>query len=185
MSDQFAEYFATLARYHRWATVRLLDAIAPLNDEDYRRDVGLFFHSIHGTLNHLLVAEGLWHTRFAEGRSPVVALDAEVSADRDELARRLREDVARWELFVASVPLSRYVEKLDYRTMRGSDVSLPFAATLGHVFNHGTHHRGQITAAIGALGARFASASTLASTPASIAAPELDLVYMLQEEQRT
>ena len=48
--------------------------------------------------------------------------------------------------------------------------SLPFAATLAHVFNHGTHHRGQVTAALTALGHPC---------------PVLDLVYMLQEEQRT
>ncbi len=161
------EYFATIARYHRWATLRLLAAIAPLSAEVYSRDVGLFFHSIHGTLNHLLVAEGLWHARFAQGRSPVVALDAEVSANREEIAEMLREAAARWEGFVVSIPLSRYVGKLDYRTMRGVDVSLPFAATLAHVFNHGTHHRGQVTAAIGGLGAKT---------------PELDLVYMLQQE---
>ncbi len=164
------EYFATLARYHRWATARLLDALAPLNDEDYRRDTGLFFHSIHGTLNHLVVTDGLWFARFAEGRSPVIAHDDEASPDRAEVARLLREAVARWHGFVATIPRTRYDERFDYRTMRGSDVSLPFAATLGHVFNHGTHHRGQITAAISGLGAKT---------------PELDLVYMLQEEQKT
>ena len=51
--------------------------------------------------------------------------------------------------------------------MRGTPASLPFAATLAHVFNHGTHHRGQITAALTALGQPC---------------PELDLVYMLQQE---
>jgi uncharacterized damage-inducible protein DinB len=161
------DYFATLARYHRWATDRLLDAIAPLADDAYRRDAGLFFHSIHGTLNHLIVAEGLWFTRFSEGLSPVVALDAEVSGDRPEIKRLLTEAAGRWEPFVASIPQQRFAGRLDYRTMRGKDVSLAFAPTLGHVFNHGTHHRGQITAAISALGAKT---------------PELDLVYMLQQE---
>ena len=52
--------------------------------------------------------------------------------------------------------------------MRGQLATLPFAATLTHVFNHGTHHRGQITAAFTRLGQPF---------------PELDLVYMLQQEQ--
>lgn len=48
------QHFSQLARYNQWATARLLDAVAMLPDEDYRRDVGLFFRSIHGTLNHLL-----------------------------------------------------------------------------------------------------------------------------------
>ncbi|MGI9024961.1 MAG: DinB family protein [Burkholderiaceae bacterium] len=165
-----SDYFATLARYHRWASERLLESIAPLSDEDYRRDVGLFFDSIHGTLNHLVVTDDLWFARFSEGRSPVIAHDAEASSDRDEVARLLLAAVGRWDGFVASIPPTRYGERFDYRTMRGSDVSLPFAATLGHVFNHGTHHRGQITAAISGAGAKT---------------PELDLVYMLQQEQPT
>ncbi len=49
--------------------------------------------------------------------------------------------------------------------MRGTPAVLPFAATLAHVFNHGTHHRGQITAALTALGQPC---------------PSLDLVYFLQ-----
>ena len=56
---------------------------------------------------------------------------------------------------------------LDYRRIGGQPVSLPFAATLAHVFNHGTHHRGQITAALTAMGQTC---------------PELDMVTMLQEE---
>ena len=47
--------------------------------------------------------------------------------------------------------------------------SLPFAATLWHVFNHSTQHRGQITAALTAMGQP---------------APEFDMVYMLQAENK-
>ena len=162
----FSEHFGHLARYHQWATARLLNAVGALPDSDYRRDVGLFFHSIHGTLNHLLVGEHLlWFARFAEGRSPTVALNAEVEPDRARLDARLREGAARWAPLIASFSAARWSGTLDYTTMRGTVASLPFAATLGHVFNHGTHHRGQITAALTALGHPC---------------PELDLVYFLQ-----
>ena len=59
-------YFLTLARYNLWATRSLLrEHVAHLSDEEYKRDCGLFFHSIHGTLNHLLVGEHLlWQPRF-------------------------------------------------------------------------------------------------------------------------
>ena len=64
-------HFTRQARYHVWATHRLLDAVSRVSDEDYKRDVGLFFKSIHGTLNHLLVGECLlWQQRFARGESP-------------------------------------------------------------------------------------------------------------------
>ena len=164
-----AHHFSQLARYNQWATARLLDAVAALPEADYRRDAGLFFCSIHGTLNHLLVGEHLlWFVRFSEGASPRVALDAEVEADRKALALRLQEGAARWPPLIVTWPAERWGGTLDYTTMRGTAASLPFAATLAHVFNHGTHHRGQITAALTAL-----------SQPC----PELDLVYFLQAEQ--
>ena len=162
-------HFATLARYNAWATRRLLDAVAALDDGDYRRDVGLFFKSIHGTLNHLVVGEHLlWFRRFAEGVSPKLALDEEVESDRARLATRLLAGAARWQPLIESWPAERFDGTLSYTTMRGTPATLPFAATLAHVFNHGTHHRGQITAALTALGQPC---------------PELDLVYMLQQEQ--
>lgn len=162
-------YFATLARYNAWATQRLLDAVAALGDDDYRRDLSLFFKSIHGTLNHLLVGEhGLWFRRFAEGVSPKVALDEEAEPDRARLSKRLMEGAARWQPLIERWPVERFDGTLDYTTTRGEALSLPFAATLAHVFNHGTHHRGQITAALTALGQP---------------GPAIDLVYMLQEEQ--
>lgn len=161
-----AAHFRQLARYNAWATERLLRAVAELSEADYRRDLGLFFRGIHGTLNHLLVGEHLlWFVRFAEGRSPRVALDAEVESDRALLASRLREGAARWEPLIAGWPAQRWDGFLSYTTLRGAPATLPFAATLAHVFNHGTHHRGQITAALTALGRPC---------------PELDLVYFLQ-----
>ena len=161
-------HFTQFARYNVWATARLLDAVRALPEEDYRRDVGLFFKSIHGTLNHLLVGEHmLWQRRFARGESPKVELDMEVEPERDRLAQALKGGAKVWEPLITSWPAERFDGKLAYTNMRGQAMSLPFTTTLAHVFNHGTHHRGQITAALTALGH---------------ASPELDLVYLLQEE---
>jgi uncharacterized damage-inducible protein DinB len=163
-------HFLRLARYNSWATERLLNAVDALNEAHYRQDVGLFFKSIHGTLNHLLVGEHLlWFVRFSEGRSPRVSLDAEVHTERAPLSAALRQGATQWTALIPSWPATRFDGTLDYVTMRGQAASLPFAATLAHVFNHGTHHRGQITAALTHLGH---------------AGPELDLVYFLQEEAR-
>lgn len=163
-------HFATLARYNVWATARLLDAVALLPEADYRRDVGLFFRSIHGTLNHLLVAEHrVWFPRFAAGISPQARLNEEVEPDRARLAEQLLDGAANWQPLIAGWPAARFDGLLRYTTLRGQQVTLPFAATLAHVFNHGTHHRGQVTAALTALGQP---------------SPELDLVYLLQEESR-
>lgn len=166
---QSQHYFSTLARYNAWATERLLDAVAVLPEDDYRRDVGLFFKSIHGTLNHLLVGEHLlWFVRFAEDVSPRLALSDEAEADRSALDQRLRAGVLRWAPVITAWPATRFEETLDYTATNGQAISLPFATTLGHVFNHSTHHRGQITAALTALGQPC---------------PELDFVAFLRMEQ--
>ena len=162
-------HFATLARYNAWATARLLQAVARLPEADYRRDVGLFFKSIHGTLNHLLVADNIWFPRFAEGRSPRMALNAELEPDRARLAARLRADATRWAPLIGTFAAPQWQDTLNYVTTQGVPTSVPFTPTLGHVFNHGTHHRGQVTAALTALGQP---------------APVIDLVYMLVEEQK-
>lgn len=164
-------HFLQLARYNVWATRRLLDAVAAVPEADYRKDVGLFFKSIHGTLNHLLVGEHMiWYPRFAKGVSPKLELNAEVEPDRARLGQALKGGAANWLPLIESWPAERFDGTLSYTTLRGTPVDLPLAATLAHVFNHGTHHRGQITAALTALGH---------------AGPDLDLVVLLQEESKS
>ena len=161
-------HFLMLARYNAWATRRLFEHVDALSEDDYRRECGLYFKSIHGTLNHLLVAEhGLWFPRFSEGISRQIALNTELETDRALLREKLLDAVTQWRALIKSWDAPRFDSMLAYTTTRGLPQSLPFAATLTHVFNHGTHHRGQITAAITAMGH---------------ACPELDLVWMLQAE---
>ena len=162
------QHFATLARYNLWATRKLYEHLDALPEHDYRCDAGLFFKSVHGTLNHLLLGEHqLWFRRFAEGVSPVLRLDEEIEPDRARLRERLLECAQRWLPSIESWHEARFNGVLTYTSTQGVAMALPFAATLVHVFNHGTHHRGQITAAVTAMGH---------------ACPEIDLVWMLQAE---
>ena len=166
------DHFVTLARYHHWATQRLLDEhVARLPEAEYRRDCGLFFKSVHGTLNHLLVAElSVWLRRFIDGASPEVPLDGEAENDRLRLRDRLLDGAAQWLQFVEAQPQSRFARPLRYQTGSSRQVELPFSAALAHVFNHGTHHRGQISAALTAMGQPI---------------PLIDLVFMLQQRAAT
>ncbi len=95
------------------------------------------------------------------------ALNTELESDRAQLRERLLDAVTHWRPLIEACHAARFDSTLAYTTTRGVPKSLPFAATLAHVFNHGTHHRGQITAAITSMGH---------------ACPEIDLVWMLQAE---
>jgi uncharacterized damage-inducible protein DinB len=162
------QHLQLMARYNLWASRRLLAAVDALDDEPYRRDVGLFFKSVHGTLNHLLVAEHLlWMPRFAEGKAPKNALNEEAESDRAQLRQRLLAGAQAWLPLLETWPEERLHGPFQFQRANGERVTTPFAATLLHVFNHGTHHRGQISAGLTAL---------------CQAAPEIDLMYLLREE---
>jgi len=163
------DYFVRLARYHVWATERLLDGnLAELTDEQWHRDCHLFFRSVHRTVNHLLVTDNIWHARFAEGLSPRMALDTELFHERDPLVAALRQAVQRWPAWAAGLDADRLAGDLSYTRNNGQTVRIPFAPALGHHFNHATHHRGQISAGLTAMGRP---------------APELDWVYQLQQQE--
>ncbi|GLD94353.1 hypothetical protein PINS_up002964 [Pythium insidiosum] len=161
-----------MARYHAWSTRRLLLAVEALDDEAYRRDVGLFFQSIHGTLNHLLVTEHeIWFPLIQDGQLPRnIALDAEVELDRHALAAKLQASAECWLPLLERCEDDRLTSDLPFSDRKGNPLRVPFLGTVTHVFNHGTHHRGQITAAMTILGHKC---------------PELDLFYMLLERAAT
>jgi uncharacterized damage-inducible protein DinB len=160
------DYFQQQAAYHAWATQRLLNEhVCLLTDADYHRRAGLFFGSVHGTLNHLLVAETIWQARFISGKSPVMALNTELETDRGKLTEALSAASTRWADWINGNDLTEQDEMLHYNRSDGQATSLPYAQTLGHVFNHATHYRGQVTAALTAMGS---------------ASPELDWVRLLQ-----
>jgi uncharacterized damage-inducible protein DinB len=130
----------------------------PIPDEFYSKPCGLFFGSIHGTLNHLLLTDSeIWYPRFAECRSASLALDAELESNREVLASRLVMAASQWSRYVDGLSETEWAGDLHYPMTTGQARTLPMSAALLHVFNHATHHRGQITAAISMLGFTYES----------------------------
>jgi uncharacterized damage-inducible protein DinB len=114
------------------------------------------FQVDNGTLNHLLLTDSeIWYPRFAERRSASLPLDAELESDRAVLATRLITAASQWPRYVDSLSEAALAGDLHYTMTTGQTRALPMPAALLHVFNHATHHRGQITAAISMLGCEF------------------------------
>jgi uncharacterized damage-inducible protein DinB len=161
------QHLSTFARYNRWANQRLYAAAAALPDADYRRDLGAFFGSLHGTLNHILVADRIWLFRITgEGPAPA-RLDEILHDDLDTLRQaRVAED-ERIIRVMDGLSEERLAGSLRYRNMKGDAFEQKLALVLAHFFNHQTHHRGQAHALLTRLGRE---------------APELDLLYFLREQ---
>ena len=72
--------WAQYALYNRLANKKLYEACAGLAEEERRRDLGAFFKSVHGTLNHLVLGDRIWMTRFEGGSHPSTDLGAILSS---------------------------------------------------------------------------------------------------------
>jgi uncharacterized damage-inducible protein DinB len=135
--------FEQLAAYNRWANARLYEAALALDDESYRRDVGAFFKSMHGTLNHLLVADRIWMKRLTGGGEAPNRLNAIIHENRKDLALARADEDDRIVRFVASLDDAALAGTLKYANTSGKGFEQARAEILSHFFNHQTHHRGQ------------------------------------------
>jgi uncharacterized damage-inducible protein DinB len=140
------EYCRIMARYNRWMNERLYALCAKLPDLERKRDRGAFFGSIHGTLNHLLWGDRMWIGRFTGPPCIHPAFGSDMFADFDELAReRTITDRAMIE-WTDRVEAGWLASALTYTSrVDGRKRTLAAEIAVIHMFNHGTHHRGQLT----------------------------------------
>ena len=136
------ENFRQLADYNHWANRRLYAAALEMSDEQYRRRTGVFFGSLHGTLNHLLLADRVWLKRLTgEGQHPN-RLDAILFDDRRELAQARMAEDARLKRVIGSYTADDLGKVVSY-TMAEKPQKQVLQEILLHLFNHQTHHRDQ------------------------------------------
>jgi uncharacterized damage-inducible protein DinB len=118
-------------------------AALDMPEEQYRRPTGVFFGSLHGTLNHLLLADRIWLKRLTGIGEHPDRLDTILYEDRKELLHaRIAED-ARLRDLVGSYEDADLTRTVSYRTTSGRPYSQELQDILLHLFNHQTHHRGQ------------------------------------------
>ena len=93
------QYCLTMAQYNRWMNRKLYAAAAGLTDEERRRDLGAFFKSIDGTLNHLLWGDSVWFGRFVGERLAGGKTDSTLETDFSALRNRreaLDQRIVEW-----------------------------------------------------------------------------------------
>jgi uncharacterized damage-inducible protein DinB len=167
------ENFQQLAAYNHWANLRLYGAALELPEEAYRRPTGVFFGSLHGTLNHLLLTDRIWLKRLTGSGDHPDRLDAILYDDRrDLLAARIAED-ARLKDLVDGYGEADLTTELAYQTTSGKPYSQLRQDILLHLFNHQTHHRGQAHACCSILTGREPPTLDLLAFQRGMPAPDL------------
>jgi uncharacterized damage-inducible protein DinB len=167
-----AHHFRFMAKYHKHCTIRLINHINSNNisDEEYHSDAFLYFRSIHGTMAHLLGGDQIWYERIlGENTSshhvtsnifPIYALEPpDIGTawearfqDKKQLFKKLEDMCDAWILLLKDKDDEWVTDQIKYNDSSGVPTKLIRASGLSQVFNHGTHHRGQISAAFSKFG---------------------------------
>ncbi len=138
----FAQLMAT---YNQWQNQTIYQAAAKLDDTQRKENRDAYFKSIHGTLNHIVWGDLIWMARFTDEPLAPKAVGEDLYPDFAELCEaRIALDlrIMQWADSLSQAWLDEpttWTSKL-----YGMTQTVPRWVQVQHLFNHQTHHRGQI-----------------------------------------
>lgn len=151
------DYAQMMARYNTWQNRQIAATMAGLSADELKAERGAFFGSILKTASHVLWADLIWLSRFEGSAAPVGGIPQSTALVGDFAAwqsQRVATD-ARIEHWAEGLQAADIEGDLTwYSGSVGRDVTKPKALLFVHMFNHQTHHRGQIHAMLTAIGQR-------------------------------
>lgn len=159
--------FPMMARFNAWTNDKVYATVAELPEDAYFADRGAFFGSVHRTLNHLLVVDRMWGGRLEGVDRGIRSLDQILHHDFRSLRAARKEEDARLASVVDGLTPERLDAVLVYRRMIGTgDEEMRVRHVLMTLFNHQTHHRGQVHVLL---------------TQAGLQPPPLDVGFYLED----
>lgn len=153
------EYLDILLGFHYWARDRVLDAASALTPGQYAQPMGNSFSSVRDTLNHVYLAEWIWHERW-NGASPTAFPSIDLP-DVESLRRNWEALESKVRADVANAGQAGLERVIAYSLLSGKAGESPLWQVLTHVVNHATYHRGQVTTLLRQLGAAPAESTDL------------------------
>lgn len=166
----WSDHHRRAARYNRWINESLYQVCLALPAPQLNDDCGLFFQSINGSWNHLLITDLMWLSRM-QHVYPILEelkdidfprrLNGQISDQLQQLwplRQRVDDVLIRW---CDLLRLDDATAVIEYTSSSGQPWVKPLDQILQHLFNHQTHHRGQITAALSAMGTDYGETDLL------------------------
>jgi uncharacterized damage-inducible protein DinB len=140
-------YVQRLAHYNRWQNENLYGVADRLTAEERQRERGAFFGSIHKTLSHLLWGDQIWMSRLAGTPKPQGGIAESVTLYKDwDQLKSTRADfdqkIVTWADTVDDAWLA--VDQTFFSAATQREWTRPRWVLVTHMFNHQTHHRGQV-----------------------------------------
>lgn len=151
------EYALTMARYNLWQNENLLTAINRLSPTERMKDRGSFFGSIQATVSHIFWGDMTWMSRFAGTQAQTVGIpeSTKLISDWEQFCgerKAFDEQILQW---AHGISPDWFEGDLSwYSGAAGRDLTLPKKTVIIQLFNHQTHHRGQIHAMLTSAGVK-------------------------------
>jgi len=146
-------YYKLMAEYNRWMNRNIYHVCSDIPDALRKKDLGAFFRSIHSTLNHILYADLSWFGRFIGKNLTSGTLGKDLYDSFDQLKEKrfaIDDEIVTW---AGGLTPKRLEESLTFTSsIDGKTRTLSFWVAVTQMFNHQTHHRGQVTTLMKQLG---------------------------------
>ena len=143
--DDLREHLA----YSVWASQRLVQAASELTETELLRDFQTADRSVLGTLVHAFTADRIWLTRL---RKAPPQYSSESDRHLSVLEKEWPELYRQYDEWLDGMNDDAVRADLTYQDMRGREWSQPIWKLVLHVVNHATHHRGQVSGFLRAMG---------------------------------
>jgi uncharacterized damage-inducible protein DinB len=157
--------FQAYARYNKNVDQDIIGILKTVPEKKLTKSFKTFFPTIYDMLFHVLLSDINWMKRFKTlfgtyeslkmskmGSYDETKLEEELKGDYEklfELRRKMDEEMGN---FIEELKEDDYSRILRYKTYKGEDAEKEMWKVLMQMFNHATHHRGQISGLLDMLG---------------------------------
>jgi uncharacterized damage-inducible protein DinB len=167
-----------MAKYNERMNHQILSVVESLNPIDLTENKGAYFKSIIGTLNHILVGDIIWLSRFNFHSESYISLKCVTELPKPQslsdilypdlksykYARKIVDSaVINW--LNKDINASDFNRNLEYSNTAGIKSSRNFGELVSHLFNHQTHHRGQVSTLLNQIGYDIGATDFLLDIP--------------------
>ncbi|MCY7816846.1 DinB family protein [Bacillus haynesii] len=142
--------------YHNWANQRVLSHLKSLPEELFTREIKSVFQSVSEVVTHMCVADALW----------LKIISGAAYEEAKETGMRLKEGLKGKKIvdFVSTFHDTALQYEAFFENLEDPDgeitiahpifgeIKTPISEILHHVVNHGTYHRGNISAMLRQMG---------------------------------
>jgi uncharacterized damage-inducible protein DinB len=144
------------ADYNAQTNEKVLELLETLPEEKITENSGVYYTSILGILNHLLISDVIWFKfiieKFSETAHFASAMPQFILTDWKEIIWKTLAEYKPVRLafdrtikeIIEAIPENTYETIFNRKNHLGTETRIKAWIAYMHIFNHHTHHRGQI-----------------------------------------